>query len=55
LKSIASPAAAKLAIEEVIKRRAVEHRVKGYNNLPTTPFNGIKKVREMAAEKRLPN
>ena len=41
----------RFAIEDVTKGREFEHRLRDYNNLPTTQFKDIKQVLKMATEK----
>lgn len=41
----------RFVIEEVAKGKEFEHRLMGYNNLPSTQFKDIKKVLKMATER----
>jgi hypothetical protein len=41
----------RFAIEDVTQGREFEHRLMGFNNLPTTQFKDIKKALKMATEK----
>jgi hypothetical protein len=41
----------RFAVEDVTKGMEFEHRLMGYNNLPTTQFKDIKQVLKAATEK----